>query len=242
MLGHINAGTASKIPHSFNLPTLHPQDIFWLSDPAALHIPTIHFPLFAFVRVTAAMAAASTNQWAAVGDAVNSAALVETGFNIVRASLPYLSVALGATKMYSRGAGGYCDRLNELEIIIQSWDQILGNLSTAEIAQIDAEIGPNTVRDLCQRLSALVVVLIFNATIPLILSTSIKVSFGKLKVTHVQASFWDKVALWETPLSYEYDNIRAVVTSTDAHFKVHSTQTCTTDFDLTLSKLYAGHH
>lgn len=243
VLEHINVRAASQIPYSFNLPTSCAPETLWLSNLATLPTPIIYYPLLAYIRTISAMAAASTNQWAAVGDAVNSAALVELGFNIVRSSLPYLSVAVGVTKVYSRGAGGYCDRLNELETIIQSWDAVLGDLPPATIARIDADFGPQTVQGLCERLSMwVIVVAILSATVLLILATSIKLLFGRLRATHVKASFWEKIALWKTPLSGEYADVRDMVTSADAHFKVRSIQTSTTDSNLTLGKLYAGFH
>lgn len=99
------------------------------------------------------MASASSNQWAALGDAVNSASLVELGVNIVRVSLPVVSVVGAATKVYTRGAGGYCDRLSELDMIIQSWDTFLNRLTPSMEACIDADAGAGSVALMRLRLS-----------------------------------------------------------------------------------------
>lgn len=91
--------------------------------------------------------AAASNQWAAVGDAVNSASLVQMGVTIVQYSL----AAVGAwgtwesVKLVTRGPGGYTSGLTELETIIEAWDYVLRNLAPDVAARIDAEAGPGSV-------------------------------------------------------------------------------------------------
>lgn len=96
---------------------------------------------------------AASNQWAAVGDAVNSATLLDMGFTVVRLSLQALGV-FGAAKFVSRGPGGYNDRLTELDTIIQCWDEILTHLDSRMIARIEADNGLGSVKMMRDRLNS----------------------------------------------------------------------------------------
>ncbi|KAL1937559.1 hypothetical protein VTO73DRAFT_13054 [Trametes versicolor] len=145
--------------------------------------------------------AAASNQWAAVGDAVNSLSLVETGVTIVRFSLGMLT-GWGTVEFAKRlGPGGYSRRLTELETIINSWDTVLYNLTPAIAGRIEAEHGEGSVALMHVRLKA------------------IKMMFGRLKVRDTNTSFWEKCSLWKTPLSKDYDHVQNVVASADAFFK-----------------------
>lgn len=44
--------------------------------------------------------------------------------------------------------------------------------------------------------------------------------FGRLKVTHISSSFWEKCSYRKNDLSTEYSYVQEVVKAADAYFKV----------------------
>ncbi|CDO78094.1 hypothetical protein BN946_scf184729.g3 [Trametes cinnabarina] len=140
---------------------------------------------------------AASMQWAAVTDAVSSTTLAQVA---VSSSFGAIS-AMGVSRfLTSRGAGGYNAHINELKLIIDTWDKYLADFQPRHVAMIDAEHGAGTVSPMRDRMA------------------NLKVIYNAFEQQVNQATFWQKVSLQGNELSAALEGVRIIVRDAQAEF------------------------